>query len=213
MDIDVSSLEEIEAKLGKILATNSTEDLVVKSIQKPSRLSSQQLLVWKKKVKEDNIAYLKVLGESSMDIPQTIEQIKDETKEMLTLVQKLDAGVSRDDVDLIVNSRWIRKNTRFEPLIVTEDRDLLTSGHILSSFFGLTLGFLSCFELMRLVGLDEPFAKYCEHYELDVACRSIENEWSKEALEIEVSKGLRKAKIACHPSLRGTGSLLRKIKR
>lgn len=213
MDIDVSFLEYVERKLGRILATNRIESSMLDSMKRMARLSSSQLLVWKTKVKGDNDAYLQVLEESSEDVSETIGQIQNETKAMLDILQKLDAGASHDDADLITNSKWIRQNTRFEPLIITEDRDLLTCGHILTSFFGLTLGFLSCFELMRLLELEEPFLKYCKYYELGEDFGCLDDEWLKETLETSVSNGLRKAKIGCHPSPRGTGSLLSIIRR
>ena len=210
VDVDVSFLEKAEKDIGKILVSNNIADSVLISIK---RMPAKQMLVWKTKVKSDNDAYLKVLAEYSKDISQVFKQVKDETKAILQVLQKLDAGASEDDVDLIANSKWIRQNTLLEPLIITDDRDLLTCGHILTSFFGLTLGFLSCFELMRLAGLDDPFVKYCKYYKIESECRPIENRWLKETLEVEISNSLRKAKIACHPSPRGTGSLLKTIRR
>lgn len=197
--------------MGKILATNRTTNTVLESIRKMRTISAQQLLVWKTRVTEDNKAYLNVLGESSYDIPTTIAEIEDETERVLEVLHKLDQGASRNDVDLMTNARWIRLNTKFEPLIISDDRDLLTCGHILSSFFGLTLSFLSSFEILRLMELDEPFIRYCKYYTLSEDLGSINNTWSKEALEIGISNAMRKARIACHPSPRGTGSLLRKI--
>lgn len=211
-------METIEEELGKIIITNPIATEVLERIRTMRTLSSQQLMVWKTRVREDNEAYLNILRESSCDIPTTIAEIKNETKTVLEVLRKLNQGVSWSDVNLITNARWIRLNTKFEPVVISDDRDLLTCGQILSSFFGLILGFLSSFEILRLVELDEPFIKYCNYYTLSEDLGSINNTWSKEALKTEISNVMREAKIACHPSLRGTSAaracaLLRTITR
>jgi hypothetical protein len=211
--IDVKLLEEVEMKLGKILATNFVHDKVLDSMKKMAGLPSGQIMIWKTKIDLDNEAYLDVLRGHYMDVTAIIKYIEDETVAVLGVLKKLDAGASEDDVALIVNSKWVRQNTRFEPLIITDDRDLLTCGHILTSFFGLTIGFLSCFELLRLMEMDEPFSRYCKHYDLDPTYGFIDDAWSKQELELRISSSLRKAKISCHPSLKGRGSLLNKIRR
>ncbi|MEM2146096.1 MAG: hypothetical protein QW279_12095 [Candidatus Jordarchaeaceae archaeon] len=212
-DIDVTFLDEITIRLGKILAIDSVYDKVVDNINKMGKLSSSQRIVWQTRIKQDNKAYLDVLRSQSMNVAHIIDHIKEETATVLCVLQKLDAGASEDDVALIVNSKWLRQNTRFEPLIITDDRDLLTCGHIITSFFGLTIGFLSCFELLRLMEMNEAFDRYCKYYNLDPQYGFIDDVWTKQELEQKVSSSLRKAKISCHPSLKGSGSLLNKIKR
>jgi hypothetical protein len=209
-------LEKIGDDLGTILATNRIENSVLEAIRRMKTITSQQSVVWKTRVREDNKAYLDMLGEFSHDISATIDEIENETEWMLEVLKKLDQGASRNDVDLIANASYIRINTRYEPVIITDDRDLLTCGHILSSFFGLTLGFLSGFEILRIMGLDDPFIRYCKYYMLNQDMGSIRNTWSRRALEEEISKAMRQAKIACHPNFRhsrGTSALLKMIRR
>lgn len=212
LNIDVSCLEKVGEELGRILAPNRIESKVLESIRR-MRISSQQSIVWKTRVKEDNKNYLNLLGQFTHDIPMTLFMIENETKTLLKLLNKLDEGASEDDVDLMSNAKWIRLNTTFEPMIITDDRDLLTCGHIISSFFGLTIGFLSGFEVFRLLNLDNAFIEYCKYYRLGEDLDNASNSWSKEELELKISNVLKKARIACHPSLSGPGSLLRKIRR
>lgn len=211
-------MEKIEEQLGKIILTNPIATSVLESIRKMRAISPRKFVVWKTWVTADNEAYLNILGESSYDILATIAEIENETKTILGVLRKLNQGASWNDVNLMANARWIRLNTKFEPLVISDDRDLLTCGHFLSSFFGLILGFLSSFEIFRLMELYEPLTKYCNHYTLSEDLGNINNSWSKEALETEISSIMRKAKIACHPSFRGTSSqrardLLRTITR
>jgi len=162
----------------------------------------------------DNAAYLKVLNDFSGDIQDTIANIENETKLVLEILHTLSQGISFEDADLLANAMWIRLNTDFEPLVITDDRDLLFYGHLLSSFFGITLGFLSCFEVLRLLELDGPLIDYCQHYELPEDLKDLYHNWSKLDLETAISDLLRKGKIACHPCPRGRDTTpLKKIKR
>lgn len=201
-------MEKAEERLGKLLVTDNLAKSVLES-PKYKRLLSEQLIVWKTKILDDNQAYHEILGEASADLVATTKEIEEETHFILKIFKKIDAGMSFDDVDLIANAKWIRTNTRFEPLTVTDDRDLLTCGHALSLFFGLNLGFLSAYEVLRLSELDELIPQYCRYYELKSNVRAIEKTWSKVELQNEITEAMRKSKIACHPTLRSADSLAR----
>jgi len=211
LHLDVSYIEEIQQRLGKIFATNSIANSVLEKLERKRDVDSRELVVWKTKIALDNHAYVDFLAEFSYDSNQTIAQIEHETKSLLKILHKLDQGASYNDANLLANARWIRLNTKHEPLIISDDRDLLTCAHVLSSFFGLTLGFLSSFEVLRLAELDEPFTRCCSHFGLSQSLAGIEYEWSKAALETEISSALRKARIACHPSPRAEGTKALKI--
>lgn len=198
--------------MGTILATNRTTEAILKSIKRMRAMSSANLIAWNTKVKLDNEEYLKILEKTAYDLSVIIDCIDRETTIISKVLHKLDQGPSLDDINLIANARWIRLNTNFEPLIISDDRDLLTCGHIISSFFGLTLGVLSSFEILRLMKLNEPLIRFCDYYELSINLSSIDDTWSKEALEKDIYSVMKKAKIACHPNLRRNGSLLRIIK-
>jgi len=211
LDLDVSHLEKIQQKLGKLLATNRVADKVLGKLKRKRVIDSRELVIWKTKIAIDNQTYIDFLQAFSQDSTQTIERITQETESLLQILQKLDQGTSFDDANLLANARWIRLNTKCEPLIISDDRDFLTCAHVISSFFGLTIGFLSSFELLRLVELDEPFMKCCSYFGLSDKLLGVEDSWSKAALETEISKALRKARIACHPSPRRRGTKALKI--
>jgi uncharacterized protein YkuJ len=208
LGFDVSSFEKAEERLGKLLTTDNIAEKVLGSLN-DKRLSSQQLIVWKAKISNDNQIYHEVLGEVSGDLAATAKEIEEETHFLLKVFKKIDAGMSFDDADLVANAKWIRTNTRFEPLIVTDDRDLLTCGHALSLFFGLALGFLSAYEVLRLSDLGELIPEYCRHYALRGNVRAFEKRWSKVELQNELTEAMRKSKLACHPTLRNNDSFER----
>lgn len=199
-------MEKVQKSLGKIFATNRIASNVLDKLQRKRDINSREIVVWKTKIDLDNKAYVDFLSKFSYDSNETIVQIDHETKSLLAILQKLDQGASYDDASLLANARWIRQNTEYEPLIISDDRDLLTSAHLLSSFFGLSIVFLSSFELLRLVELDEPFIKCCGHSDLSGSFAGIESKWPKTALETQISSALTKARIACHPSPRGKGT-------
>lgn len=212
-DMDVSALTQIDEN-GVLLASNRTSDSLLAKLRRKRNIIPRQVGFWRMRVISDNEAYLKVLNAFSSDIQETLANIKNEAKHMLGILQKLNQGTSLNDADLLANAKWIRLNTDYEPLVITDDRDLLTCGHLISSFFGLTLGFLSCFEVLRLLELDKPLIEYCNHYELTEKLKNLSHNWSKLDLETEISNLLQKGKIACHPCPRGRDTNpLRKIKR
>jgi len=210
----VSFLEKVEERLGTILTPDRIVNKVLKSIDRMRNIDPQDKIIWKEKVRKDHQEYLKILGKIPFDLPTILKIIEEDAKRMLEVLHKLDPGASLDDVALIANARYIRLNTDLEPLIITDDRDLLTCGHILSSCFGLTLSFLSNFEILRLVEPDENLIKqYCDYYTLKIVLGNIEDAWSKRTLERTVSNMMKKAKIACHPNLRSNDSLFKIIRR
>ena len=212
-DMEVAALTKLDEN-GKLLASNRVADSLFSKLRRMKRVLPRQAGFWRIRVKNDNIAYLEVLNDFSDDIHDTIASIEDEAKLVLDVLHKLNQGISFNDADLLANAQWIRLNTDFDPLVITEDRDLLTCGHLLSSFFGMTLGFLSCFEVLRLLELDGPLIDYCKHYELPEDLKNLHHSWSKLELEKGISNLLRKGKIACHPCPRRRDTTpLKKIKR
>jgi hypothetical protein len=128
----------------------------------------------------------------------TLADIETETKSLRQVLQKLDAGISTVDTSLLANARWIRSRIHYEPFILTDDGDLLASGHVLASFFGISLGCLSSFEAIRLTDLDEHLEKCCNHFNLEGNYKTLSPNWTRPDLEKRVSEVLRKGKLSCH---------------
>jgi hypothetical protein len=202
LDIDISKLEEIETKIGKFLATNLVASNILDKLNGKRKMNWQELLVWKTKLSIDNEAYREFVERFSGDWGATITEIETETESLLQVFQKLDAGISKVDASLLANARWIRSKSHYEPLILTDDSDLLASGHVLASFFGISLGCLSSFEALRLTRTDEPLSNCCKYFKIEGDFAGLDRSWSKKDLEINISKVLKKGKLACHFSKR-----------
>jgi hypothetical protein len=203
LNFDIKELEKVESSIGPVIATDTTFDSMFRKLpQKHRGLDSAQSLIWQTKFRQDNTKYRQILSKSSSDLEETLCSIEEECKHLLSVAHKIDAGVSRDDALLVINAKWIRLNTSFEPIVVSDDRDLLTTCHLISSCYGLTIGLLSVFEILRLMELSLALPVYCEYRELkSLKLGVIDQRITKQELEEEISKLLRKATISCHPTL------------
>lgn len=209
LGIDVSFLENAEKELGPIIATDRIKDMTIETIKRMHKLAPEDRIVWRTRLEGDNGKYGAILEDSAPDLGETLRSIAVISDRILAVLHKLDPGASVDDADLIANARWIRSKTDRETIVVSDDRDLLTCGHVISSFFGTLLGFLSTFEFLRLSGLTELLSQYCEYYSLQTGTGPIEQVWSKEDLEASITSAMRKARLACHPNLRSHDPLSR----
>lgn len=211
LDIDICSLDQIEQKFGKILLPNVIAEKITKKVARKRNITSRELILWQKRISLDNQAYIELIENSSDDALSVLRIIENSTSALHGILQKLDQGISIEDVSLIANASWIRENTSYEPLIITDDSDLLASGHVLSSFFGISIGFLSSYEILRLVDLDAPFVKCCNYYGLNISSTDLSHTWSKEELENHIAIVLQKGKLACHPNKRVLKLLKRRL--
>lgn len=202
LKLDIREFEKLEKTIGLILAIDSTYDSMLKKL-KGYRLNSVQNLLWKKTLESNNTNFWKILGENSPNLTETCGLIEERCNCFLEVIRKIDRGTSKEDAALVANAQWIRLNTSFEPVIVSEDRDLLTTGHFISSYYGLTIGFLSVFEILRLAELDLALPDYCRNITIGtLELGMIDPGISKRDLEEEISKLMKKSKISCHPTLR-----------
>jgi len=208
LGLDVSDMELIEKKFGAIIATNEIADNILKWLRRT--LSSPYIIVWSKTIKSDNDKYLKLVQKYSPEITQTFSSIKSDTKNLLKLLHTFDKGASFTDVSLLANARWIGLNTPFEPVIVTEDRDLLGFGHIISSYLGLPFSFLSLFEILRTTDMQHTLPSYFQYCKIPLKTAiEIGQHFSPKDLERDINALVRKTKIAFHPTLRRKDNIRR----
>ncbi len=188
--------------MGKVLAPNLVESNMQFKIRKNRKLDAMSTIAWKQKIALDNNAYVQFIKGISLDWEASLAEIDADTDFLLGLIKKIDAGVSKVDASLLANARWIRGRSPFEPLVLTDDGDLLSSAHMLSSFFGISLGFLSTFEALRLAKIESPLSECCRYFGIKGGFGSLTNAWTKQALESSLSTFLKKGKITCHPNKR-----------
>lgn len=211
LDLDIAGIETVEQRLGSVIATNEIADSILRWLRRP--LSSELIIVWKQRVTSDNVRYLEMTQQYSLKKNQARADIKRYTKTLFGLLQTLDRGVSLTDVSLLANAQWIGLNTPFEPVVVTEDRDLLGFGHIVSSCLGLPLGFLSLFEVLRSTGMEHILPLYFRHCDIPLTTAiEMRHPFSRGDLERDINALTRKTKIAFHPTLR-RGDSIRRITR
>ena len=203
-DFEIRLLEEIEGRLGNLLTPNQIANNLFRKLQGKRNMDPREKEAWNAKIGIDNESYIKFISSFSNDPSAILAQISAETKSLHVTLLKLNAGISEEDTCLLANAQWIRSNGDYEPIIITDDSDLLTSAHALSSFFGISLGFLSSFEVLRLTEIKEPFPKCCKYLELsgNDNFAGLEYSWSQKELKTSIVNTLKKGKITYHPNNR-----------
>jgi len=212
LNLDIREFEKLEKCIGPIIAINSTYDSMLKKLERYS-LETVQNLLWKKILDINNEDFWRILRKNSPNLTETCDLIEERCKCFLKVIKKIDQGTSKEDVSLVANAQWIRSNTSFEPVVVTEDRDLLTTCHFISSYYGLTIGFLSVFEILRLAELNLALPEYYRNIGIEsLEPGMIDPDISRRDLEEEISKLMKKSKISCHPTLRRNDRISRIIR-
>ena len=198
--IDIAELEKIESIFGNLMIQNSIADNLYQKLNS-SRLKSSQIVVWKTKIGIDNQYYNEFMQSYATDDTDPFKSIKENAINLSLMIHKIDKGISPDDSTVFGTAQWIRQNTDYEPIIISDDTDLLTWGQMISSFFGVTIIFLSSSELFRLADLEGPFEKCCRHFDIELRENNEFNQsWSKEELKANLSSAINKGRLACHPN-------------
>ena len=198
--VDITYLERIAKKLGRFVMPNAVYMNVDDAITSDDRLKGFEKAAWKKKVELDNKAYVKFLFKFSRtdDLNQVLDEIEADTRALVKFLRKIVPGISETDASLLANAQWVRSKSHYEPLILTDDEDLLASTHLVSSFFGLSLGCFSSFEMLRLSEIEELYSVCTLHYGLKCDLKGMDEAWPKEELEKNLSSLLKKNMISCH---------------
>lgn len=214
LDIDVSIFDVINEKFDSVVITNITADNLAEKIRKKIKIDQRKRIVWNTRIKMDSEEYFKLLSKINPEVSLSLSYISEDAKRLRKILKKLDQGTSFEDAYLFASAKYIQKYINVQPIIVANDRDLLTSGNLLSSFFSLSIGFFSCFELLQFIESDQNLSTYCKKHKVSAGLEKIYDKWPKKDLEKELSKLLRLGQLSCHPSPQGRGSIpLRLIKR
>jgi hypothetical protein len=210
--LDILQLERMARKIGRFITPDPVYSSINDKIDLSTKLRGFQKGAWKTKLYIDHKAYTSFLAKFSgnPDWNSVLELIDQDTAELVEFLRIINAGTSVTDANLIANAQWIRSKSLYEPLILTDDEDLLTSAHVVSSFFGISLGCLSSYEALRLAKIDEPYRKCCQYYGIKESVRGIDQTWSRDDLEREISLLLKKGKLACHVNNYITGLFRRR---
>ena len=194
-----SGLEIVEV-VGNNLGTILTTDTIVNHLESQLRTVKKPLdAIWREKLWTITSDYHQMLlKHADSDAPDEIEAIR---RMVSGHVTAFNPKVDRMELELFAAAIWLRRRLKVEPILVSDDGDVLRACHLLSSFFGLVLSVISSYELLRLAGNDSHVEALCSHYQITKpTCRLGVESKSAELVE-EVNRLARKGFLAIHPCL------------
>jgi hypothetical protein len=198
-NLDVTDLETIEDSIAPIVISDSVYTSMIKKLAPLDIVvrTGWTTALWIRRQRLENLLALE-----RRDPFKSLDEIKVLCSEILPIIHQFSPAVSETDGSLIAAAYWIRARTRIEPVLVTEDRGMLFACHLVSSYFGIALGVLSIFELMRLAGNEDYVAAYCEHYDTNPPRLTYPLAASRGKVSEEIGRLLSDAKLSTHPHIR-----------
>ena len=198
-DVDVSSLDFIEDSVAPIIVVDTTYDGIRGKLD---GFDVMKKTVWGNALWVRSQRYENLLASGRRDKFDSLREVLSFRETLLPFVHKFNPGVSDDDATLMAAAYWIRMRTKTEPVIVAEDTDILISCHLISSYFGMSLGILSVFELMRLANFEDYVAAYCAHTGTPMPRLTYPNAVSRGDISAEIARLLGSASLSVHPRVR-----------
>ena len=198
--LNVDSGLEIMEFVGNNLAVILTTDTIANRLEPRLNTMGKPLdAIWREKLWTITTNYHRMLlekGESN-----ALEEINVIRSTISECVTAFNPKVDKMELELFAAAIWLRKRLEVEPILVSDDGDVLRACHLLSSFFGLTLSVLSSFELLRLAGNDSHVEAVCNHFSIGKpVCRLDANPKAAQIVD-EVNQLARMGFLAIHPCL------------
>jgi len=166
-DIDLSILDKIDENIGTIVLSDIMYDFF-NNIIKDNVHNVIQRDLWTRYLNKYNLYYYLILDMlekqvRKLPIQTIINEIDENNKIIRNIIKTYNSGISQYDSHLISFSHYLRKYTHFEPIIISEDSDILKDGNIICSYFGISHGFLSVYELVRILENKQDIEKYLSY--------------------------------------------------
>lgn len=202
-DLNEKEFDNIEDQFGFILTTNSVTEELLSLIAGSRGLEPLQKEIWSNRVKSCNKSLENVLSVSGLETNEIFRSISDDAVRLLRVIKGINPRVDIQDAEVLATAAWIRAKTDYEPLILSDDKDLLCSSHMISSFFGLCLTILSGYELLRLCKIDSALGDYCDHFTMDPpAYTDLIHVSSNTRMQDQIWKLMGRTKVSLHPAIK-----------
>jgi hypothetical protein len=157
-------LDTIQSSLAKIFTTPLVLDRLERQID--ALLRAPVNAIWRRNLFEMRRDYSALLSirNDSMKATQEIHAISDMISRSLTPFNR---GVDQMELEVLGAAAWLRRNSKTEVLVVSDDSDVLFACHLLSSFLGLVPSILSSFEILRLSSGPHFVGEICDYFAID----------------------------------------------
>jgi hypothetical protein len=203
-NLSLNILDNIEKNLGIFLLTNEEFENITKKTSK--YMSSINQILWNTSLSRYNQNYNNILIEISNNKKIKVELVYNIINELTMLIHKIIkqhcAGISIQDAKIYAISYYLRRNTNYEPIIVSDDSDINLHGNFISSYFGLALIELSIFELIRIYNEKELIENYAHYKKIDrLKIYEMSHKLKKNQYEPEIKKLFSKGLLKTHPKI------------
>jgi len=166
-ECDLGLLKRIEKNIGIFILSDTMYITFYDKIISNKVHSVFQRDLWEKDLNKYISNYYSILTIINHNSGISIDRIKNDINEINIIIRKIiksfNAGISKNDTYLIALSYYIRKYTCFEPIILSDDSDLLIHGQFISIYFGISYIFLSIYELLKLLNEEEILIEYMKN--------------------------------------------------
>jgi hypothetical protein len=213
--MDLKLLDEIELSLGNFILDNISYLNIYKIIQKRESLFERMTL--KANFLRYNDFYNDIMTEictkkriSSQKLLD--KELENKTERIHKKILFYNNAISKYDSHLITISNYIRNNSNFEPIIITDDSDLTLHGQIISSLYGLSLPFLSIYEILKICNKNIHMKQYCKYKTIEENLEiNIDDIITKEEIFNKIVPLINRSLISLHPKVRREENIKRHI--
>jgi hypothetical protein len=200
-DINESALEAIERQSGPVIAVPKIYDPIRKWISSGVCGTPQIEAVWKLRVFNDGQRYRTAIsayqaGNADVELSQYEERYS-------RAIHLLNGAAAPDDCAIVAFAAWVSERLGVGAVVVTDDSDLLSAGHLLASYLGASFGVKSVFDVLKECNMDSAMTKYCRYTSVaDDFWYRPGGEVTSETFQAYLTQLARKAKLAMHPNVR-----------
>jgi len=156
--------DTVQSSLAKICTTPLVLDRLERQID--VLLRAPLNAIWRRNLFEMRGDYSALLSmhNDSLKATREIQAISDMISRCLT---PFNQGVDRMELEVLGAAAWLRRNSKTEVLVVSDDSDVLFACHLLSSFLGLVPSILSSFEVLRLSSGPHFVSEICDYFDME----------------------------------------------
>jgi hypothetical protein len=205
-ECDIKLLDYLENDMGHIIIPEIFSENIKKSIK--SNISTQLFRLWEINLKRYCENYYKIINEISIEkevsYTNTCQSIFENTDLIYRITKQFSNSFSKNDAFLYGISYYLRNNTDYEPIIISDDSHHNLYGHFLSAYFGFNLIQLSLYEILKFYDFDATIInKYSRYKGIgDFVKYNITSTLKRNQYEPEMIKLFQSCLLPIHPKIK-----------
>lgn len=170
-NFNLSILDDIEKTMGPIIISKYLlDDMINNEVNKDVIAEFFIRNSWLINLSKYYDTYLKIILHISKKYNISKDAIEKDMisnfKHFMRKYKSFNPGLAQDDIGLLLISQYIKQYTKYAPIIISDDSDLLIQGHLLSSFYGVPNTILSIYELLQYTNKKDILDDYVKYREI-----------------------------------------------